>query len=250
MIHQLTRRSLSSTIQTLNRTKIQNIPATNLQAIINRAETSTARQGSCKPRLLYYNGRGRGEFPRLVLAEAGVDYDDIRYEDIRYLKEDGILPFGQVPIYEEGSFRLAQSVCIARYIAEKHHLLGSTSEIRARAEMIIDGIRDVQFKFNMQRAFKEGSPERAQVKARFGQEILPEWLSFFEALLKEAGGKYYAGEFTYADISVFSSFTSLASEFPSAFIGQDTKLIQHHLQQIAARSRIAKWLKNRPETPW
>ncbi len=33
-----------------------------------------------KLKLTYFNGRGRGEPSRLILAQAGVDYEDVRIE--------------------------------------------------------------------------------------------------------------------------------------------------------------------------
>jgi glutathione S-transferase len=33
-----------------------------------------------KIKLIYFNGRGRAELSRLILAQAGADYDDVRLE--------------------------------------------------------------------------------------------------------------------------------------------------------------------------
>lgn len=64
-------------------------------------------------------GRGLAEIPRLLLAEAGVQYTDKRVEKIDDFK--ATLPFGQVPLYEEANgVRLVQSQTIARYIARTH----------------------------------------------------------------------------------------------------------------------------------
>ncbi len=35
---------------------------------------------SGKPQLIYFDGRGRGEFARYVFAQAAVDYDDVRIQ--------------------------------------------------------------------------------------------------------------------------------------------------------------------------
>lgn len=61
-----------------------------------------------KPTLLYSPARGRAEVIRLVLAEAGVDYDGHhvgkgtppaggRATDLADLKASGVLAFGAVP---------------------------------------------------------------------------------------------------------------------------------------------------------
>jgi len=65
-----------------------------------------------------FKGRGLGELPRLLLADAGIAFDDVRLEDISALKSK--FPFEQVPVYEEqNGFMLAQSRTISRYIARQ-----------------------------------------------------------------------------------------------------------------------------------
>ena len=78
-----------------------------------------------KPTLVYFAARGRAELIRLVLAEAGVDYQEHhvghgtppvqgRPTDFDTLKATPLLPFGAVPVWEEpDGFVLAQSGAIA-----------------------------------------------------------------------------------------------------------------------------------------
>src|SRR4051794_34472014 len=68
-----------------------------------------------KPKLTYFNGRGLAEATRLLFHDAGVEFDDVRLEDITALKGD--LIYGQVPLLEWGNVRLVQSVTIARFVA-------------------------------------------------------------------------------------------------------------------------------------
>jgi len=91
-----------------------------------------------KPTLLYFPARGRAEIIRLLLAEAGVDYQEHpvgkgtppqggRPTDLAALLADGTLPFGAVPVWEEpGGFRLAQSHAIAAHLARTHGLAGKS----------------------------------------------------------------------------------------------------------------------------
>lgn len=82
--------------------------------------------------LIYFAARGRAELIRLVLAEAGVDYQehvvgkgtppvDGRPTDFAALKATGTLPFDAVPVWEEPSgLRLAQSGAIANTATRTH----------------------------------------------------------------------------------------------------------------------------------
>jgi len=62
----------------------------------------------------------------------------------------------------------------------------------------------------------------------------------------QKNGDYYAGEFTYVDIAAFIRFSDWLKEFPSAFAGKNR--VKAHLERVAARPRIAKWIEIRPKT--
>ena len=67
-----------------------------------------------KVRLTYGNGKGLAELPRLVLAELGQEYEDVRWPDDDWDKEIAALkpslPFGQVPFYEASLLLLINHV--------------------------------------------------------------------------------------------------------------------------------------------
>ncbi len=92
--------------------------------------------------LTYFDGRGLAEVPRLVLAEAGVKFEDRRVKDIATLKAE--LPFGQVPLYQDGDFKLVQSQAIIRYVARTHNLYGKDAKEAALIDQIGDGIQDLR----------------------------------------------------------------------------------------------------------
>ena len=70
-----------------------------------------------KPRLYYLNARGKAEVARLILAEAGVQYEDHRISPTELPEEiKSFLFFGENswPLYVEGDFRLTQAHAIVR----------------------------------------------------------------------------------------------------------------------------------------
>jgi glutathione S-transferase len=194
-----------------------------------------------KPSLTYFDGRGLGEVPRLLLAEAGVQYDDIRKKDIADLKAH--LPFGQVPLYKEGDFELVQSGAIARYIARTHNLYGDDAKAAAHIDMILDGLGDLRTKHRAAEAGDDAA------KKTFGTETLPQWLGYFEALAaKGHNGFLVGGKLSLADVSAYYSLDNVVSKFPGA-LDKFPKLKAHHAA-IAARPKIAAWIAARPVTPF
>merc|ERR1712130_460562 len=51
-------------------------------------------------RLTYFPARGRAEISRLILAHAGVKFDDIRLTGEDFAKVKPLLPYGSMPILE------------------------------------------------------------------------------------------------------------------------------------------------------
>jgi len=205
------------------------------------------RRPKVKPTLTYFNGRGLAEFSRLCLAEAGFEYEDKRVTDdeMKAMKASGELPFGQVPFYKEGDFQLAQSVAIARYIADLGGFRGSCRQSRAKADMVVDSVLDI---INAGRAHRYILPEadRPAAKAKIEAEDLPKWLGFMEKLLEQNGDFYVDGNFTFADLAVFARVSDLQVDFPNAF--KNYKRVTDHVNRVAARPRIAEWLLKRPQS--
>ena len=95
-----------------------------------------------KPRLTYFPVRGRAELARLIMVQAGVEWDEVAVnpESLGQLKQSGVLAFDQVPLYEEGDFALVQSNTIARYLARKNGLYGSNEHEGAKIDEIVEDL--------------------------------------------------------------------------------------------------------------
>ncbi|KAM3930288.1 glutathione S-transferase 3-like [Leptodactylus fuscus] len=99
-----------------------------------------------KPVLHYFNGRGRGEAIRIMLAVAGVEFDEKFYktkEEFKELLQSGKLMFQQIPMLEIDGLCLVQSRAILSYIAEKYNLYGSDLQERAFVNMYVEGTTDL-----------------------------------------------------------------------------------------------------------
>ncbi|XP_046886013.1 glutathione S-transferase-like isoform X1 [Hypomesus transpacificus] len=121
--------------------------------------------------LHYFNGRGKMESIRWLLAVSGVEFEEVfltsgeQYEkhisgestsgqlftDLlnetftllsSYVSADGDLMFGQVPMVEIDGMKLVQTKAILNYIAGKYNLYGKDLKERAMIDMYSEGLRD------------------------------------------------------------------------------------------------------------
>ena len=81
---------------------------------------------SSKPVITYFLIRGLAEPIRLMLEELAVDYkgNPVAFRQWRDLKKR--MPFGKVPMYQEGDLKIFESHAIYRYLARKHGLYGES----------------------------------------------------------------------------------------------------------------------------
>ncbi|XP_064506436.1 glutathione S-transferase-like isoform X2 [Pseudopipra pipra] len=101
---------------------------------------------SGKPKLHYFNGRGRMEPIRWLLAAAGVEFEESYLEkkdDLTKLRKDGSLLFQQVPMVEIDGMKMVQTRAILNYIATKYNLYGKDLKERALIDMYVEGIFDL-----------------------------------------------------------------------------------------------------------
>lgn len=147
---------------------------------------------SSKPVLHYWNGRGRAEIIRLVMATIGVDWTESHLkeaEDMDKLKSDGKLLFGQVPLLEIDGKNLIQTGSIIRYLvsSRRPNLLGNNEDERVRIDMVFEGTRDFLGGAWMSYGFAGYDEVREKAKTVF----LPKYLPLFEKILKENGSNGY-----------------------------------------------------------
>jgi glutathione S-transferase len=213
-----------------------------------------------KPTLLYFPGRGRAELIRLVLAEAGVEWEEHhvgkgtppaggRPTDLAALEAAGVLPFGAVPVWEEpGGFRLAQSAAIVNHLSRRHGLRGKTAEEEARVDELLGAVDDVRLE--LRKVHVAAPPERAALRAQLLEKVLPRWLGTLERLLAprlQATGFAVGASLTVADLALFFLVETIRDNDLGAPL-QACPALTALYGRIAARPRIAAWLAS-PRRP-
>ncbi|XP_055430626.1 glutathione S-transferase A2 isoform X2 [Bubalus kerabau] len=147
-----------------------------------------------KPKLHYFNGRGRMECIRWLLAAAGVEFEEKfieQPEDLDKLRNDGSLMFQQVPMVEIDGIKLVQTRAILNYVATKYNLYGKDMKERALIDMYSEGVADLgeMIMFLPLCPPDQKDAKVAQIKERTTNRYFPA----FEKVLKNHGQDYFVG---------------------------------------------------------
>ena len=98
-----------------------------------------------KLKLYYFDIPGRGESIRLFCIYAGLPFEDCRLtqEGFQKLKDEGKLPFGQLPALEVDGTMIVQSAAIIRYLSKLTRLHPDCPIKAALIDSIIDQESDM-----------------------------------------------------------------------------------------------------------
>lgn len=195
-------------------------------------------------RLIYWAKRGRGEQIRLLLAELGQEYIDVHVspgQEVAELRAQGpsVLPFGSVPVLEDGELRLAQGPVILSYLARKHGIAPTDLALAAKADSIAWAAEDLRMKY-----FGLFGSESARKQAEFVNGPWTErWLPTLSGLLELDGdrGFFVGGALGHADIAVWDVLDSCTCWVEGARLDRFPRLVQF-FEAMKARPRIAAYL--------
>ena len=207
-------------------------------------------------KLTYFNSKGRAETTRLILAQAGVAYEDNRIEKEDWPALKASLPLGQLPILEVDGETICQSMAIARFCARRFGLAGKDEFEGAQADQAVDQVSDFLAEL-VKVMFEPEEVKKAEMGKQLKVEKLPAFLASMEKLLKAQGGKHFAGsDLTWADIVVYQFISLLKVPQPN----QPKALIEGSdltscpalcalVAMVGALPNIKKWEQTRPVTP-
>jgi len=202
-------------------------------------------------KLYYFNGRGRGELSRLLLAEGKIKYEDVRINPIDWQDLKSEMPFGKIPVLEfKDSSRLAESGAIERFIARLIGVYGSTLNETARIDMIYEVTRSLYLDYLFSFKGKDGD-DKAMAISNFFKFTFPNYATILTSLLKEnkKGESYFVGDqLTLADIAVFDKLYSFVAK-DSTCLSNYPELVRF-IERIEKRPNIAPYLNKRPTTSW
>lgn len=191
--------------------------------------------------------QGRGEFIRLPMEAAGIDYHDcarLHGADAmqRHLDRTPRAPFAP-PFLELDGMRIAQVANILQYLGERHGL--ALSSIRERlwanqwqltiADLVAE-VHAVHHPVAIGAYYADQRPEAARTAQQFREQRLPKYLRYFETLIGEHAGPWAIDHrWTYVDTSLFQVVEGLRYAFPRRMATLAAELPR----LIAIRDRVA-----------
>ncbi|KAJ8013728.1 hypothetical protein DPEC_G00032810 [Dallia pectoralis] len=191
--------------------------------------------------LTYFNGRGKMESIRWLLAVAGVEFEEVlltKREQYLKLLSDGALMYEQVPLVEIDGMKLVQTTAILNYIAAKYNLYGKDLKERVMIDMYAEGLKDLMIMMMM---LPFTPPDAKKTKLdEVESKATSRYLPVFEKAL--AGSQYLVGnQLSCADVYLVEATLMLEERFPailSAF--PVVKAFQGRMTSLPA---IAKFLQ-------
>lgn len=212
---------------------------------------------------LYYwpSIQGRGEFIRLALEEAGAPYVDVAREDggvdaMMALLADAPTPSFAPPFLRHGEMVIGQTAAILLYLGETldiapRSLAGRlwAHQIQLTIADIVNEAHDTHHPVGSSLYYEDQRPEARRRAREFIGERIPKFFDYFERLLQPGG--YLAGEFSYADLSMFQLIDGLRYAFPRALArygARYPRLMDLHAR-VAARLNIAAYLASPRRIP-
>ena len=199
-------------------------------------------------KLYYFNSKGAAELSRLIFAQASVKYEDVRmeYGSEQWAELKPTMPFGQMPVLEVDGTRIANSIVIARYLAEEFGLAGSNSFENSQLAGIAEAVRDV-FVEMAKAHFEKDEEKKAELLKTFKEKTIPFVLGKFEALSSANNNGYLCGnKLTWADLAFFSWISIMIPHAPAVL--DNCPSLKKLKETVETLPNIAKWLKERPVT--
>ena len=199
-------------------------------------------------KLYYFNSRGNAEPIRLVLAQAGVKYEDVRLTNEQWAEFKPKTPYGVVPVLDIDGKIVGGSGPIVRYLARLHGLAGEDD----LARLILEGVEDAIADFRQKMAamfFEKDEEKKEALKKDLTATVIPKYLGTLEkSVASNPHGWFYGSKVSYVDFLFVHVTDYLKAETPNVL--DNFPALKKHDEAVKSLPNIANWIKERPETPY
>jgi len=197
-----------------------------------------------KFKLVYFDGRGLGEGPRLALALSGAEYEDVRLSDDQFELQKSALPFKQAPVLFVNDQPIAQSNAIERFVLCHHGHTFKCGLTQARADAFAEAVRDVVVAHNQAKSNEED-------KKKFYSECVPQSLKLLEEYSLKYGKGWVVGDKpSIADVKLYYIYERADKKILSEHMSKHFPHLASLINKFEQLPNIAKYLAKRPVTEW
>eukprot|EP00092_Neocalanus_flemingeri_P023020 GFUD01024954.1.p1 GENE.GFUD01024954.1~~GFUD01024954.1.p1 ORF type:complete len:226 (+),score=60.01 GFUD01024954.1:216-893(+) len=199
-------------------------------------------------KLVYFHLRGRAEPCRLLLAYAGVSYEDERVpppwenpEGWATLKQS--FTYGKLPVLYWNGEEINQGLAAARFLAKEFGLAGKNEMEAAHIDEVVYAIEDV-VNARIDFLLEKDENRKKLMTETFQTRTIPILLGQLEKRLAGRGGQFFVGNnLSWADIQTFMLCSEL--DLPAL---KNTPKVANLVERVAQLPNVKKWVQARPAT--
>ena len=198
---------------------------------------------------------GRGEFVRLALEAAEIEYEDMaREHGAEALMEDlqgrgGIRPFAP-PYLVDGELCIGQTAHILAFLADRHDFGAGELEVDLQLIQlqlditdIVAEVHNVHHPVAAALYYQDQMDAAYEAAQHFRDQRLPKYLDHFEAALEENGGPCVLGDrWTHVDTSLFQLMEGLDYMFPNRMRELDYPRLELCRQAVMEIAGVEQYL--------
>lgn len=197
--------------------------------------------GDAKPEITleYFALRGLGELPRLILEATGTPYNSVMHYSLPEWRD--YAPFGQLPILRDGPLVLCESDAIARHLARRCMVDGSSMEEKAKVDMYTELAKDIKGK----KAAVHDMEKHADAPK------LKKFLDAAEAAAPDphAGGWFVGKGLTLADIALFQQLHFMEEVKPGTLEQNGYTKLSAFVRNFEQMPNVAAYLRSPRRVP-
>ena len=202
-------------------------------------------------KLTYFNLRARAEPARLLLAYAGVSYEDDRlpppWENIEaWADQKTSYPYGCLPMLYWDGQEIGQSLAITRFLAKQFGLAGRDNLEAGQVDEIIYALQDA-INAGYSVLHEKVEEKKWELAKKLEQETVPTVLGQIEKRLVSRGGQFLVGNtLSWADIQTFF----FCSELIDQKVLKKTPRLANLARRVGDFPNIKAWVETRPKNPF
>lgn len=211
-------------------------------------EDLSAQAMAPQVKLVYFDGRGRAELLRLILHQGGVKFEDVRIAFADWPAIKPKTPFGSLPYLEIDGKAYNESLCLVRFAARRHDLIGKTDIDALHADQVLaqcDELRQKMIRIKFDSVCTED--QKKELQKKLVEEQLPAFLAKMNKQLEDNKGFLVGGAITMADLALYDITENPVREDPKAL--NKFPKIEALRKMVESLPNLKDYLKNRKDTP-